>query len=468
MRPGVFAKTFAGDSLESCLDRVVAADVRAIQFNMALAGGPSLPDAVPSALTTRIRERVRERGLEMVAVSGTYNMAHPDPGVRRRGLTALRALVTAAHGLETRVVTLCTGSRDPNDMWHRHTDNDTAEAWADLLESVAGAAEVAERHGVVLAFEPEHGTVVNDASAARRLLDAVGSTHLKVVVDAANLILPGELDHQAATLERAFELFGAGPRARARQGPPRRRHHRRRRARKPGLRAVRTAAAPGRVHRCPGPARPAAGRGPRERGVRDGAAARRDRRDRLMPEMRRGTLRFAYRDAGSGPAFVFQHGLGADAGQPASLAPRGYRLITLECRGHGGTSLGPPDELGFETLARDLDTLLDELRLSRVVLGGVSMGAGVALTLARLRPHRARALVLVRPAWLDRARPPNLQVFPEIAALLRRHGPVRGKEIFMAESHAYRHAHAVSPALARSLAGQFDRPHAGERAAVLE
>lgn len=81
-----------------------------------------------------------------------------------------------------------------------------------------------------------------------------------------------------------------------------------------------------------------------------------------MPEMRRGTLRFAYRDAGSGPAFVFQHGLGADAGQPASLAPRGYRLITLECRGHGGTSLGPPDELGFETLARDLDTLLDELR----------------------------------------------------------------------------------------------------------
>lgn len=62
---------------------------------------------------------------------------------------------------------------------------------------------------MVLAFEPEHGTVVNDASAARRLLDAVGSPHLKVVVDAANLILPGELDHQAATLERAFELFGA-------------------------------------------------------------------------------------------------------------------------------------------------------------------------------------------------------------------------------------------------------------------
>lgn len=106
-----------------------------------------------------------------------------------------------------------------------------------------------------------------------------------------------------------------------------------------------------------------------------------------MPEMRRGTLRFAYRDAGSGPAFVFQHGLGADADQPASLAPRGYRLVTLECRGHGGTSLGPPDELGFETLARDLDTLLDELRLEDVAV-------------VRARPGASRGLRVPGPAFV--------------------------------------------------------------------
>jgi pimeloyl-ACP methyl ester carboxylesterase len=187
-----------------------------------------------------------------------------------------------------------------------------------------------------------------------------------------------------------------------------------------------------------------------------------------MPSFERDGLRLAYVDAGAGEPFVFQHGLGGDAAQPASQAPDGQRLITLECRGHGDSELGPDEALGFETFARDLDALLDQLGLEHVVVGGISMGAGVALTLARLAPTRVRALVLVRPAWLDRAWPRNLHAFAEIAALLREHEPQEGKARFVAESREYRRIAAISPAAAASLLAQFDRAHARERAAVLE
>jgi pimeloyl-ACP methyl ester carboxylesterase len=189
-----------------------------------------------------------------------------------------------------------------------------------------------------------------------------------------------------------------------------------------------------------------------------------------MPSFARDGLRLSYADAGAdaGEPFVFQHGLGGDAAQPASQAPAGRRLITLECRGHGASELGPEAALGFETFARDLDALLDALALEQVVVGGISMGAGVALALARLSPRRVRALVLVRPAWLDRAWPRNLHAFGEIAALLREHGPEEGKARFAAESREHRRIAAISPAAAQSLLGQFDRPGAQARAAVLE
>jgi sugar phosphate isomerase/epimerase len=205
---GIFARTFARPGLEAALDAVAASGIASIQFNLSLTGGPSLPPEIPPVLAERIRAAVAARGLTMAAVSGTYNMAHPDPAVRADGGMRLATLIAAAPGLGTRVVTLCTGTRDPGDMWRAHPDNGTPEAWEDSVEQIAAALRTAERHDVVLAFEPEHGNVVADARAGRRLLDELRSPHLKVVVDAANLIRPGELDRQEETLRAAFALLG--------------------------------------------------------------------------------------------------------------------------------------------------------------------------------------------------------------------------------------------------------------------
>jgi sugar phosphate isomerase/epimerase len=108
----------------------------------------------------------------------------------------------------TSKIHLCTGTRDPDNMWRRHPDNDSPTAWTDMLASMGEATKIAHDTGVVLALEPEVNNVVNSARKARHLLDEIGSPHLKVTMDAANLFPAGQLPRMKEILDEAFSLLG--------------------------------------------------------------------------------------------------------------------------------------------------------------------------------------------------------------------------------------------------------------------
>lgn len=208
MEPGIFETTFARPTLEATLDAVAARGLRWVQLDLASARLTSLPDRIPDALAARIRRETAARGIRLAAVSGTYNMAHPDPGVRDRGLAGLRAIAAACHGMGTSVITLCTGTRDPEHMWRRHPANGTREAWQDLLASLAAALPVAEAHDVVLAFEPEPANVAGSAARGRDLLRELGHPRLKVVMDPANIVASAPGRPPREVLDEAFALLG--------------------------------------------------------------------------------------------------------------------------------------------------------------------------------------------------------------------------------------------------------------------
>ena len=207
-RIGIFAKTFARPTLEGTLDAVAAHGLDCVQFNLASAGLPPLPDRIDAGLRARIRREMAARGIAMAAVSGTFNMIHPDREQRSDGLRRLRVLAEACGDLGTSVITLCTGTRDPENMWRRHPDNDSPAAWQDLLAAMREAVDATEASGVTLGVEPEVSNVVDSAADARRLLDALGSPRVKVVMDAANLFHAGELPRMRAILDEAFLLLG--------------------------------------------------------------------------------------------------------------------------------------------------------------------------------------------------------------------------------------------------------------------
>jgi pimeloyl-ACP methyl ester carboxylesterase len=142
-----------------------------------------------------------------------------------------------------------------------------------------------------------------------------------------------------------------------------------------------------------------------------------------MPSFTCGTATLNFIDAGQGLPFVFQHGIGGDVRQPCKIVnpPPGVRLISFDARAHGSTVWsGDAAELSFDTLGDDLIGLLNHLGIARAVLGGISMGAGVALNAAARYPERTAGLVLARPAWLDRPMPTRtVGLFDLLAGLLR-------------------------------------------------
>jgi pimeloyl-ACP methyl ester carboxylesterase len=170
-------------------------------------------------------------------------------------------------------------------------------------------------------------------------------------------------------------------------------------------------------------------------------------------------LSLSYRDEGAGPVLVFQHGLGANAGQPFEIIGgfEGFRRITLECRGHGGSDMGSADQLAIATFAEDVLALMDHLGIARAHVGGISMGAAVATRFAVLNPLRAQSLCIARPAWFDRPSPDNMAIFAVAAAFLDAHGAQEARARFEA-CEPFAALKAVSPDNAASLLGQFDRP----------
>lgn len=206
---GILTTTFPQHELDVVLDACVAHGIRRLQFDLGAAGLESLPDAIRDEDARRIRREIDARSMCIDAVSGTFNMAHPDATVRTDGLRRLRALCTACGSLGTGVITLCTGTRNTESMWRPHPDNRTPEVWADMRATMLHAVRIAEEHGVVLAFEPEVNNVVDSAAAARRILDEVSSPLLKVVMDGANIFHAGELPRMGEILREAFELLGA-------------------------------------------------------------------------------------------------------------------------------------------------------------------------------------------------------------------------------------------------------------------
>jgi sugar phosphate isomerase/epimerase len=204
----LLATTFTKGTLEARLDAAKDCGLACVQMSMACAGLPEMPDQVPTELPDRIRREASARGIAIASVTGTFNMCHPDAGFRRTGLQRLRILAEASPRMGTSFIHVCTGTRDPNSMWRPHPDNHLPESWRDMAACMREATEIARQANVVLAFEPEMSNVVDSARKARRLLDEIGSPHLKVTIDPANLFHAGELPRMKEILDEAFALLG--------------------------------------------------------------------------------------------------------------------------------------------------------------------------------------------------------------------------------------------------------------------
>lgn len=135
-------------------------------------------------------------------------------------------------------------------------------------------------------------------------------------------------------------------------------------------------------------------------------------------------------ESGEGETLFFQHGLTAQSQQIVDLlgGVQGVHLLSMDSPGHGSSVLQEGYQLSFDQYADELIHQLDIRCISRVFLGGLSMGSGIALNIALRYPERVRGLILLRPAWLDRPHPDNLDILLEALPYLKMEGGARDFE----------------------------------------
>ena len=208
---GIFARTFPRSSADAAAAAVSRARFGLVQLNLSAVGLPTLPapDEHEALDFGAIRRAFDARGIGIWGLSASYNMIHPDPAVRAAQTEAAVALIGRAPELGATAVTLCTGTRDPDNMWRRHPGNDDPQAWKDLRVSLDRLLPAADAAGVRLGIEPEPGNVVADARRARRLLDELGGDAglTGIIFDPANLVTVETAGNQADILGNAATLL---------------------------------------------------------------------------------------------------------------------------------------------------------------------------------------------------------------------------------------------------------------------
>lgn len=113
----------------------------------------------------------------------------------------------------------------------------------------------------------------------------------------------------------------------------------------------------------------------------------------------------AYDDTGGpGPLVIAIPGMGDLRTQYRALRPHlqaaGYRVVTLDVRGHGETSAHWSD-YSARAVARDALAVIQHVQAGPAVVLGNSFAAGSALWAAQLAPHSVRGVVLLGPIVRD-------------------------------------------------------------------
>lgn len=205
---GIHVGAFPRATLEQSLDAVLDHGLKYVHLSLKSPGMAHESDAIDPLAAAGAARVLVETGLRVASLSGTFNMAHPDPSVRQRGLAWLADLAPLAEHFRAPVISLCTGTRNVDSLWRGHPENQTPEAWRDFTDTLEKALELAGRYEVLLGIEPEPANVVESAQKARRLLDEYSSPYLKIIFDPANVAGPHSAGNPTAAIDEGFDLLG--------------------------------------------------------------------------------------------------------------------------------------------------------------------------------------------------------------------------------------------------------------------
>ena len=191
------------------LSAIAGHEIRDVHFNFIGTGLEPLPAVLTAEQCQAIRVAFTRHGLAMCGLSGTFNAIHPDTALRAELTRRVCLLIERCQDLGAPIVSLCTGTRNPHNMWTGDAANHDQSALDDLCSTLETLLNAATQHKVYLGIEPEPANVIHTAGRARQLLDHFRSPYLKIILDAANLFHDDDVSRMRLVFDEAFELLGS-------------------------------------------------------------------------------------------------------------------------------------------------------------------------------------------------------------------------------------------------------------------
>ena len=158
------------------------------------------PRLLDGDLAARVRAAFAGRKMECAVLGCYLSLADGDLELRERTLAVYRAHLRFARRIGARVV----GTETPFSGPDLHSE----EAFRFFIECLRPAVRFAEEDGTVLAVEPVWQHVVSTPEKAERMLEAIGSDSLQIILDSVNLLSAANADRAGEIVAEALRRLG--------------------------------------------------------------------------------------------------------------------------------------------------------------------------------------------------------------------------------------------------------------------
>ncbi|WP_124065375.1 sugar phosphate isomerase/epimerase family protein [Clostridium sp. E02] len=143
-----------------------------------------------------------------IAVLGCYlNLAHPDPEEIKKIQHRYESHLRFASILGCSVVGTETGA--PNADYKYEPACHTEEALQTFIANFRPVVKCAEQFGVIMAIEPVWNHIVYNSKQAIKVLEAINSPNLRIILDPVNLLSVENSEHYDQVIGEAIKDLGA-------------------------------------------------------------------------------------------------------------------------------------------------------------------------------------------------------------------------------------------------------------------
>ena len=200
-RPGTLAQrlAYARQQGFSCAHLAMSKAVEGFAMNDA-------PRLLDETLAAQVRADFAAAGIECAVLGCYLNLATPDEEERRRVQAIYRAHLRFGRMIGASVV----GTETPPGKGASFAEpaTESEEAFQLFLDSVRPVVRWAEEEDEVLAIEPVCRHIISTPERAERMLEAIPSDHLQIILDAVNLIPQEQPERAEAIVEDAIRRLG--------------------------------------------------------------------------------------------------------------------------------------------------------------------------------------------------------------------------------------------------------------------